>query len=220
MSVYYNEADNSYGYNAMRGWLKCDDNMELTLMSIDELNKKLDVGDEVLVLGLEDTTETLFRSVAYSEKKLLRDVHFQILNNEPSFCGIINNSITYVSEIGDIHKYSKIIQYTHGEVIIKDVDSFINETEPTITQIFPAQEITREMLNDDGSLAVGIVGNNIESQNVKIVVNGKIKTTLYGDGFISTSLENAELDHTSIDICLVNIFTNQKSNSVKIELNF
>ena len=89
----------SDGYTDVRPWIACETDMRKTLQSIDEINECVEDGDEVLVVGIEDTVETLYKSVYAVDKLLTDEAHFDVLCSNEEYCGDISEKVTYISSV-------------------------------------------------------------------------------------------------------------------------
>lgn len=108
-SIIENSQDN---YNLSKWWLGNESAMKRTIDSIDEINSSVYDGDKILVVGLENTVETIFRSLWYIDNKIDKDVFFSVITSEPAFTGKIGNKSEYLIESNAIKsEYDVIINY-------------------------------------------------------------------------------------------------------------
>jgi len=116
-SVMVNSKDS---YPLSKWWLGNEQAMETTIKSIEQVNAQIRNGDKVLVVGLESTVETIYRSVCYLEKQIESDATFSVVSGEPAFTGKFGRISQYISE-NEIEKdkYDVIIDYSNNNVKIK-----------------------------------------------------------------------------------------------------
>lgn len=108
-SIIENSQDN---YNLSKWWLGNESAMKRTIDSIDEINSSVYDGDKILVVGLENTVETIFRSLWYIDNKIDKDVFFSVITSEPAFTGKFGNKSEYLIESNTIKsEYDVIINY-------------------------------------------------------------------------------------------------------------
>ena len=104
------KASASHGYEAVRPWIACETDMRKTLQSVDEINACVEDGDKVLVVGVEDTVETLYRSVFAVDKELMDEAHFDVLCSNEAYCGYVSKKVTYINSVQS-DDYDVLVQY-------------------------------------------------------------------------------------------------------------
>lgn len=115
-SIFINFQDK---YMVSKSWLKNEQAMKKTIESINMVDKSIESGDKILVLGLEDTVETIYRSIWYLDNKIKKDVDFYVVTNEPTFTGTFGEKVKYITNDEIItDQYDMVINYKSNLVEI------------------------------------------------------------------------------------------------------
>lgn len=224
----YSKMNPAYSYQAMSGWIATEKGMEQSISSLDLVCDVVQPDDNVLVLGLEKYTENFYRASFAVEKYLPDNVHFDVYNVHPEFCGDISPKVTYISYYNnsDLNQYDKVLVYSEQGVRVLSCGSEEFEQYRTgesrslvihDTDVYPGTVISRSGKDENGGIAIAISLTDIQN-SMKIVVDEVAMDTCHGADFISTMLTSEFLEKDVVEIRVMDTADGALSNAVMIQI--
>lgn len=203
-----------YGYDSIKPWIACENDMKKTIDSVNAINNRVNDGDKVLVLGIEDTVETIYRSNYAFNNLLPKNVHYDVLTDYEEYCGKITDKVSYICNLSEMN-YNYVIQYTDSACNIYELSDGLLPA-LAIKNVYPGRDIMDYDLLEDGSVNIGIT-SEINGLNPIIMINGVALKTDYSDSFVSANIPSEYLQDGEIFVNLYYPYVNNyETEGVKV----